>query len=322
MPRVYRRRGYSRTFRRSRWPFRSWRRRSVVRAEQSGRRTFTCSIPSNEAFQLIVPAKKQWSNLVAVSPYFYSSEMAACKCSLIASQLYRVYTTLYDQVKINGVTCKISVMTSIGAGGLVPAAKFVTQWDRDAQYKEVAEGHDLPTTNSLEIGSESQSKLIVNNSRAILYRSNWASDLQEKSTFHDCSIDLSGSTWYDRQYHDGPVGYSPSLFMALMSSAIPPQGSSYTFDVAVEATWRVTFRNPKFGLTVGDSSGRSGLSRLLDLGDLNGGGVVDVKDDSDDVLPDVEDGGKKSSKKFDDLSDEEKAKIMELIGSMEDEGGA
>lgn len=321
MPRFYRRRGYSRTFRRSRWPFRSWRRRSVVRAEQSGRRTFTCSIPSNSAFQLVVPARKYWSNLVAVSPYFYSPEMAACKCSLIASQLYRVYTTLYDQVKINGVTLKISVMTNIGAGGIVSAAKLVTQWDRDAQWKEVGEGHDLPTTNSLESGSESQSKLIVNNTRAVVYRSNWAADLQEKSTYHDCSIDVSGSTWYDRQYHDGPVGYSPSLFMALQSSTAPDTGSSYTFDIAVEATWRVTFRNPKFGLSAG-SSGFSGLSRLLDQGDLNGGGVVDVKDDSDDVLPDVEDGVKKSSKKFDDLSDEEKAKIMELIGSMEDEGGA
>jgi hypothetical protein len=242
---------------RSRWPYRSWRRGSVTRSSQAGRRTFNVSIPTSDAFQMTVGASNFWSNLVGISPYFTFSGNGLSHAALTSSLLYKTYTKLYDEVKVNSVYVKISLMTNVGTGGLVPAVNLVSVWDRNVKRAEIIDGEGIPTTATIQTGSESQSTLIVNNSRAVVSRYNKASDLQERTTFHDCSTVVYSSTGIvDQEWSNkAPIGYCPGLMFALQTSTAPGAGSSYVFDVAVEVRWNVTFRNPKFGLSGSSAKG-------------------------------------------------------------------
>lgn len=327
MPRFYRRRGYSRTYRRSRWPYRSWRRSSVTRSSQQGRRRFICSIPCSDVFTMTVNGPSSatgtnyWSDLHAVSPYCWrNSPTAAIRKlshgSLLSSPLYRTYTGLYDQVKVDSCYVKISIMTNVGNGGLTPAIRIVTSWDRDATYDELDDESSYPTINDIQNGSESQVSMVVNNSRAIVSRYCRASDLQERSIYHDCSCkENSGGAFVDEVYAaDGNVGFSPALFIAINSGTSPAYGASFAFTVQVDVKWVVTFRNPKYGLS--SEAGTRTISDIKAEALEEVKAVDELKDEE--VLPDVDSG----AKKFDSLSAEEKAKIMELIGSMEDEKGA
>lgn len=258
----YGRRGYNRSWRRG-W----YRSRSTLKSQQSGRRMFSVTIPTSAAFSMSSQSGSYWTNIFCVNPYFYEQNGPYGQAALPSSLLYRVYTQLYDQVKVNGVTIKISIMSNIGTGGLVSAVKVCSCWDRDAQYTELVESSDPMTTDRLQMGSESQSQLIVNNSKAIVYRSNWAGDIMERSTYHDCTITQSSGQFYDVAWREnGSIGYCPALYFALQTASAPGAGG-YNFSVAVEAQWRVTFRNPKFGLSSNNSKG---------VGDL---GAVAVKSD-------------------------------------------
>jgi hypothetical protein len=207
-------------------------------------------------------------------------------------------------------------MSLVGSGGVVPALRFVTCWDRDWYYEDASAAR-IMSNSDLETGSESQVTLIVNNSRAIISRYSRASDILERSTFHDCTLDEDGGSYSDQYYNAGnSVGYSPGLLFAINTATAPGQDQSFSFNVALDVRWNVTFRNPKYGLSSAAGRGVSSIE------DLKKEVVEDVKAvdgvKETEVLPDVESG----AKKFDSLSDEEKAKIMELIGSMEDEKGA
>lgn len=227
------------------------------RASQSGTRRFNVMIPTAQSYQMTVGSQQQWSNLSGSCPYFKYAGNTICQASLIDSILYRTYCQLYDQVKINAVTAKISIMSNLGTGGICSAVKLVTMWDRDVKKTEMVDGVGIPNTTSIQTGSESQSTLLVNNSKAIVYRSIRASDVQERTTFHDCSWEAYQTTGFiDSVWKSGAaVGFCPGLWFALMSSSQPGATSTYVFDVALEMKWYVTFRNPKFGLSAGASKG-------------------------------------------------------------------
>ena len=271
MPVMYR--GYRRNYRRSRWPYRSMR-SGLVRAQTSGTRRMNLSIPVQEAFSINITtpvggAGNFWSSVYCVQPYFAvtastNMDNVAHGC-LINSRLYRVYTTLYDEVKINSVYVKMTVMTNIGSGGVTPALRVLTMWDRSIDAEDII-GTNLPSHTNMETGSGSQSSMIVNNSRAILSRYVKASDIQECSKFHDCSIVSDGSymydgTWVTRKLGSESIrngqdcGFVPGMFFALNSATAPAAGSSFTFSVQLDVKYNVTFRNPKFGLSAYNAKG-------------------------------------------------------------------
>ena len=249
------------------------------RASQSGTRRFNVMIPTVQSYQMTVGAQQQWSNLSGTCPYFKFSGNTICQAPLIDSILYRTYTQLYDQVKINAVTAKISIMSNIGTGGLVSAVKLVTMWDRDIKKTEMVDGQGIPNTASIQVGSESQSTLLVNNSKAVVYRSIRASDMQERTTFHDCTFEAYQTTGYiDSVWKGGAqVGFCPGLWFALMTSTSPGAGSSYVFDVALEIKWYVTFRNPKFGL--GAASAK--VEKFTDIASTVVGQIEEEKEDEE-----------------------------------------
>lgn len=214
---------------------------------------------------MTVAAGSYWSNLMAITPYRHETDSSATAwaythCALLASPLYRTYAKLYDQVKVDSVYIKLSLMTNVGNGGLVPALKFYTAWDRNSTFAETS-GTDIPTVSDLMNGSESQATLVVNNSRAVFTRYSRASDIQERTTFHDCSYSIINTTNYvDNSYRSASnvvpqIGYCPGLWFAIQSAVAPGTGNTFSFLVSADVKWRVTFRNPKYGLSSGVSKG-------------------------------------------------------------------
>lgn len=247
-------RGYNRSWRR-----RGWYRRGLSRASTQGNRRFSVVVPTQAVFNFTVPGLNYWSDLYAVCPYSANPTSKLEQAALPSSLLYRTYTRLYDQVKIDWVSVKLSIMTLVGVGGVAPAIKVCTSWDRDMNVYDVvdmgATPSPIPTVDTIQTGSESQTSLIVNNSRAVITRFNAASDLQERTIFHDCGLNLVDSTYYvDAAYNSAGsgLGYCPGLYMAVNSATAPAEGASFTFTCSLDVKWHVTFRNPKFGLsTVG-----------------------------------------------------------------------
>lgn len=259
------RRGYPRYYRRnwSRWPYRSWR-RGVRSSQVAGNRRFNVVIPVQDAFSVEVDSSSFFSNVQATCPFYYNSNAQAASFrfthgSLLLSQLYRVYTQLYDEVKINSVSMSFQLMNGIGIGGTVPALKFITSWDRDCNYAECVNGTGVPTAENLITGSESQSILISNTSSQKVFRYNRATDLMEKCTFHDCTLGSSGTVIIDKVFAadtgNNRIGYCPSCFFVVNTAVKPEEGTKFTFNISLEIKYNVTFRNPKYGLAAGNAKG-------------------------------------------------------------------
>lgn len=243
-------RGYNRSWRRRGW----YRRGGVARSSTQGTRRFSVVVPTQASFNFTVAGGSYWSDLHAIAPYD-SRGGATRHCSLPSSLLYRTYTRLYDQVKIDWVSVRISIMSLVGSGGVTPAVKVVTMWDRALSNDDASNPDNVPTPDSIQNGSESQISLIVNNSRAIVNRFNGANDLQERTLFHDGSLSSLSGGYVDAAFLEGQnCGYVPALYIALNTATSPGAGNSFSFTCSLDVKWRVTFRNPKYGLSVSSGS--------------------------------------------------------------------
>lgn len=268
------------------WKRRGWYSRSS-RAKQ-GSSTFTCRVPVEEVLQFKIPATVSvdsphyWSQLISTCPYavFKTGDniMNYTHCSLLDSYLYRTYTRIYDQVKINAVSVSVGLMEGVGGVSQLAALRLYTNWDRDLTFQEITSGAAPTTPEELGTGSESQSYLIVNNSSQKFRRYCAARDLQEKTTYHDCSYKtynkvvqsttvLRENYWGDEVWapytvggntdatvsasysygKSGACGFVPSLMMAVWSPAT--FAADRVIPVAIKAVYSVTFRMPKFGLS-------------------------------------------------------------------------
>lgn len=254
--RRYRATPYRSGFNRS-WRRRGWYRRGTAYNQRQGRRTFNVSIPVENVLSVTVPANNSWSGALTTCPFMADQPATAVRfaVSLLHSLLYRTYTRLYDQAKINSVSLTFDLISPLGVGGLAPAIKVYTTWDRC--YDSLDAGGSPPSVNALVNGSESMCQMFVNNSRASLTRYNRASDLQERSSYHDCSYEtttVSGvSFWKDISWGDSCKFYSPSCCFAIQTGDTTT--TDRVFPVSVRATYNVTFRNPKYGLSTAPSKG-------------------------------------------------------------------
>lgn len=207
--------GYNRRWRRG------WYRRGTAYSQRQGRRTFNVSVPVENVLSTTVAANNSWSGVLTTCPFM--GDVATTRnrfaTSLLHSLLYRTYTRLYDQVKINSVTLTFDIISPLGAGGLAPAIKVYTCWDRCYDYGDAL--GTPPNSTALTNGSESMCKMFVNNSRATLVRYNRASDLQERSTYHDCSYESAtdgGIQYYrDVSWMGSCKFYSPSCCFAIQT---------------------------------------------------------------------------------------------------------
>lgn len=279
---------------------RGWRRgfyRGRSYSSKQGSSTFTCRIPLEDVVQFTIPATvsaadpKQWSELICTCPYAsFTGESdnanlakLLTRGSLMDSYLYKTYTRIYDQVKINAVSVSIGLMEGVGIGGALSAVRLYTNWDRDLSFEEIHPGKLPSTAEELATGSESQSYLIVNNSRQTFKRYIYARDVQERTTFHDCSYHINQAETVpvayigDEQWAplvvispDIPAtrrtgygssrqcGFVPSLMMSVWAPGTSEVAR--VVPVSLKVTYSVTFRMPKFGLSSGSVS--RGVSSL------------------------------------------------------------
>ena len=329
--RYWRRTGWWRSYGRGRRGYRS-------RNYTSGRRRVTLRVPVEAQVQFTIAAGANWSNLACVQPYLSYKSTSGSKnagvATLVSSPLYRNYCTLYDQVKVDSVYVGGSVIEGIGIGGSYSSLSFASAWDRCIQPEEVIPGGTPGVTaQTIQYGSEAQTFLLTNNSKQLVHRWNRASDLQERTTFHDCSVRLAAST-SQLQYVDdafypnnstptfiphSTIGYVPGLWMAFYSPVVDNSNPRYV-NVTFKVIWNVTFRNPKYGLAAEASakaiedSGFKAEDVVVEEGEDDGGDSLEFDEETikkikallhEDVqLPVTVD--EKKAKMDDDMKDDEK----------------
>lgn len=270
----YGRRGYGRAWRRRGW-YRSTNYRSV-----SGRKAVNVRIPVEVIFQFTIPANGSWSQLACIHPYMAKASNGTMPSlglgAAVDTKLYQTYCDMYDQVKLNTMSVDIGLCDVVGAGagaGGFPAVNMYTGWDRCVNNNELISANY--TVDKLKNGSEAQSYLITNNSRQVVRRWNRASDLQERTQFHDCSCSTAtgaGYTYADEcvLYNSDVHFYCPGLYLAFFTPVISTTGNRY-INVSFKITYNFTFRNPKFGLSAGNAKGVetfAGVTKSLKSADI------------------------------------------------------
>ena len=179
--------------------------------------------------------------------------------SVLSSDLYRTYCTLYDEVKCIGMKVKINISSAVG-GSDIPSLQIWTAWDRRIGVNEAS-----PSAADMKTYSTYQVATAVNNSVAKLERSIYASDLLEKAQWHDCTLSaLPGS--YDLAYSaagDNPNFFVPAMFVCM---SVPDKTSQVTITGTVDIMYYFSFRNPKYGATSSskDSFSVDVLPRAMD----------------------------------------------------------
>lgn len=319
MPRFYR--YSSRRYRRygGRYWRRNWWRRGVSRAQKQGTRRFGICIPIEGAGSVSVSGGATNSAVFGFNPFFNSNrgEGTATRLnsygSLIGNDLFTTYTNLYDEVKVNSVYIELAIANTVGTSN---AIKVVSSVDRHATLSDI---NQVANLSQLSAAAESDCKMFTSLTYAKVSRYFRARDRQESTIFVDSSL---GTVQPEGTYTNAGLkeflengnlygAFNPLVRFGFMVGAAPLAAATVGFQYRV--LWNLTFRNPKYGQNVSFQRSMRSVGEGVD---------EVVKSVDDEVLPDVEEDTKKSSKKFDELSDEEKAKIMELIGTMEDEKGA
>ena len=207
----YRRRtGYSKYRRRygyRRLGYRRYRRRTTGGSVTSRSRV-RVKVQCEEVVQLTIAANTVNSTVCSSVPLpiMEQGDPPTLAAGATESPLYRAYCGLFDQVKCDGVISKVSVTTPVGSGNSsVPALQIVTAYDRAGTYYEAAQlrqgtnaqGQVVYVNNpmtypALLASSGSVVRSALNNSVAKLARSCWASDVQERTMFHDCTLQNRG----------------------------------------------------------------------------------------------------------------------------------
>lgn len=170
---------------------------------------------------------------------FYSSPFSSVAAGALSnSQLYRTYCSLYEEVKIIGVKISVAVVTPVGDTA-TPSLQIYTAWDR-----KHAAADDVPTADSIVSSSTYNVATALNNNVAKITRSCYASDLMEKATWIDASLN---GTYGNFAWAAGGANcpcFCPSFQMTLVS---PSLGAAHNVTVSVSYTYYLAFRNPKFG---------------------------------------------------------------------------
>jgi len=273
----YRRRYPSRYRRRIGYRRRYYRRRSSGGSVSSRSRT-RVRVPTQTVVTLTIAAGSTDSDVLTSSPWIGGTvDSPHCVASAVQTQLYRNYCNLFDQVKCDGVVSKISLVTNIGGSSGLQALTIVSTYDRMGTEAEALVGL---TFDKLMNSSNVVIRNAVNNSVAKTARSCWASDIQERTVFHDCTISKKSQMtdgYFDEDYHSNlsKVGYfSPMLNLGVRLPAASPTAAT-TVTLLLEQTYYFTFRNPKFGVT--GTSTQSRAMRDID--------AVDALDEEDEEVP-------------------------------------
>lgn len=230
----------------------------------SGTRTLSITVPVEGIYSAMVNASSFNTHVYAISPFKYSPSDAGAdymQAPLVMTDLYKTYSSLYDEMKIDWVSYEICVLDVIGQGGTFSACRLWTTVDR----RFVSPDATSPmTAYQVRCSSGAQGTMMTNNSRTVIKRYLAARDLQERTSWHDCTM-IDGTTGnppaiirYDQAWNtSGPncPFFSPALWYFMELSSAP--AAQTVINLSVKVKYGVTFRNAKFGLsTSGTASTR------------------------------------------------------------------
>lgn len=198
------------------------------------------------------------------------------------SALYRTYCTLYEEVKMIGLKVNMSIVSAVGTQD-IPSVQIYSCWDRKHGF-----GEPNPTAANIKDSATSSVATALNNNVAKLSRSVYASDLMEKATWFDASLDATNN---NRNSAWVAAGLNPNMFCPSFEFFLncPTLALNKSIDVSLSVTYYFAFRNPRFG-------GSAGASKLVDLG----GRPVALPDDEE---GDMDDGAAAAAPLPDDEGD-------------------
>lgn len=168
------------------------------------------------------------------------------------SPLYRTYCSLYEECKMIGCKVNISVVSAVG-GTDIPSLQIYTAWDRKHGYGEPAY-----TVQHIKDSSTYAVATALSNNVAKLTRSCYASDLIEKATWFDSSLNTASnninSAWV-------AAGLNPNMFCPAFFCFFncPSKGATTTVSISYSIVYYFAFRNPRYG---GSSSGSKQLLEM------------------------------------------------------------
>ncbi|AXQ03921.1 putative capsid protein [Hudisavirus sp.] len=265
----YRRRtGFARYRRRySGYRRRYYRRRTSAGGSLSSRSRLRIRVPAQRVVTLTIPAQSTDSEVATANPFFEQlNDRPQCVCSAVGMPLYQAYTGLFDQVKCDGVVTKVAVVSPIGggAGAALQALQLLIAYDRQGTINETINSPASVTVSSLYNMSSVQIRSAINNSVAKTARSCWASDIQERTVFHDCTIAVTQDkkVIYDQDYNsDRQVAayFVPLTYIGIRNAAAAAE-SSTSVQILIEQVYYFTFRNPKFGAAPATGGGTKALA--------------------------------------------------------------
>lgn len=232
----------------------------MSRRTANGTRTMSMVIPVENTMTCVIPAQSYNSVVCGIEPWWYHPSDANSQllnASLFNTELYRTYAHLYDDMKIDWMSCEIGVLDTVGNGGTFSAVRLWTSVDRRLVRSDLT---NPPTANQVRTSSSAQGTLMVNNSRTVTRRYVAASDLSERVSFHDCTQFVSGDNAYDQCWYNSQYSvpfFSPGLFFFFEVSAAP--GEQKGISLSIRVKYGVTFRNAKYGLAVNIGAKTAGV---------------------------------------------------------------
>ena len=259
--------------------------------------------------------------------------------SLIETKIFRYYSRLYEEFKLDYMKVNIMGITPVGATAQLEGITFTTAWDRrmiPAEFNTA--GYPSPT--DISDSPSSQQVTCINNSVIKFKRMIRPSDLLEKIAWYPVdtkygSLPMKGVTtnatalsfYVDAGVYQ-PIPFCPAFYMVMNTPTTPGQGTTYQYKFRVEVTYYVTFRNPRFGQA--SVSTRADPRALPDAPDDDDGGMDDDAGNNDALRhvrfgPDDSDSDDDNFTRPDDnetLSDNESAAAVDELPPQENAGAA
>ena len=159
------------------------------------------------------------------------SSLAGTNDSLSAanSPLYRTYCSLYEECKQIGMKVNLSIVSAVG-GTDIPSLQIYTAWDRKHGSGEPA--YDVA---GIKNAATSNVATALNNNVAKLNRSCYVSDLIEKATWFDATLDSTANNVNKAWVAAGlnPNMFCPTFFFFLNC---PSKGVTTAVDVSISIT--------------------------------------------------------------------------------------
>lgn len=235
----------------------------------NNRSTSTCSVKviTTNYVPISVSAQSSVSDVVSI-PAFADTEATSyyvSGSSLLNSPVYRLYTALYEEVKVRGVQYQITFTNPIAASATYSTCNLYSTLDR-----RWGDGETEPTASSMLNICTCSPVQLASYKVPIVTRYYAARDLIEKVQYHDCTLAEQDGFFYDiaLQGNKNPNFYSPNFKFCFQ---FPTAASaSQVVTVCVRCVYYLTFRNPR-----PYSATASGADPLVAK-------AVDVKED---VLP-------------------------------------